>query len=122
MKFLGGVIIGILTTIIMALFLIDGGNGSNDTLSGLTIFPEKGECITKNKIEIFQTIKPNMALARHGRSPNDKLVLLINHEDKSYYDEQEIPIPPKMCARQIGIYQYMTNGGRHKTVPVVIIE
>ena len=121
MKFLGGVIIGILTTI-MALFLIDGGNGSNDTLSGLTIFPEKGECITKNKIEIFQTIKPSMALARHGRSPNDKLVLLINHEDKSYYDKQEIPIPPKMCARQIGIYQYMTNGGRHKTVPVVIIE
>jgi hypothetical protein len=121
MKFLGGFIIGVVTTILV-LLLIYAGSKSNDTLSGLTIFPARGECITKNGLEIFQTIKPNMALAQFGKLPNEILVLLVNYQGKSYYDGQKIQIPANKCARQIGTYQYMTKMEIQKTVPVVVIE
>jgi hypothetical protein len=121
MKYLGGFIIGVVTTILV-LLLIYAGSTSNETLSGLTIFPAKGECITKNGLEIFQTITPNMALAQIGKLPNEILVLLVNYEGKSYYDQQKIQIPANKCARQIGTYQYMTKMEIQKTVPVVVIE
>jgi len=89
MKFLGGFIVGVITTILI-LFLIYIGSNTNDTLAGLTIFPEKGECITKYELEIFQTIVPNMALANFGKFPNEKLVLLVNYEDKYYIEIKDI--------------------------------
>ena len=122
MKFLGGFITGIIATILVA-FLIIIANQSNDGLLGLTVFPEKGECITSGgKIEIFQVLKPNMALARTGKFPDRIMVLLINYEGKSYYDEQKIAIPANKCARQIGTFQYTANSGMDKTVPAVVIE
>jgi hypothetical protein len=121
MKFLGGFITGVLATILV-LFLIYVGSKSDNTLTGLTIFPVKGECITKQQLEIFHTVKPNMALANFGSVSNDILVLLVNYEGKSYYDGQKIQIPANKCARQIGTYQYMTRMEVQKTVPVVVIE
>lgn len=128
MKFLGGFITGVSATVLV-LFLIYAANKSNtetlksdESLPGLIIFPDKGECITKKDLEIFQTLKPNMALAQFGKFPDETLVLLINYEGKSYYDKQKIQIPSKMCARQIGTYQYQTKMEFQKTVPVVVIE
>ena len=96
MKFLGGFITGVAVTIFV-LFLFYNVNKSNnetlkseESLPGLVIFPKKGECITKTNLEIFQTIKPNMALAEFGKFPNEILVLLINYEGKSYYDKQNL--------------------------------
>ena len=66
--FIGGFVAGILATI-FALYVYSIANKPNDGLLGLTIFEEKGECITttsKNKsseIDIFQVIAPNAALA-----------------------------------------------------------
>jgi hypothetical protein len=127
MKFLGGFIVGVVTTILV-LFLFYTENESavpltpNDTLAGLTIFPEKGECITKNEIEILQTLKPNMALARSGKFSSEILVLLINHEGEIYYDDKKIKILKNKCAKQIGTYRYETTGKILKTVPAVVIE
>lgn len=121
MKFLGGFITGVVITILV-LLLIYAGNKSDDTLKGVTMFPEKGECLTKQELEIFQTVKPNMALANFGKFPNETLVLLVNQEGKSYYDKQKIKIPAKKCARQIGTYQYVTKMEIQKTVPIVVIE
>lgn len=121
MKFLGGFIVGVITTILI-LFLISTGSNYDDTLPGLVLFPEKGECITKKDLEIFQTLTPNMALARYGKSFNETLVLLVNYENKYYYDGEKILIPANKCARQIGIYQYETKMEIQKTVPVVVIE
>ena len=120
--FIGGFVVGVLAT-----FLVEPSiyveNEPNDGLIGLTIFPEKGECITKNKIEVFQVLKPNMALATTGKMYDGIVVLLINYEDKAYYDEQKIQIPANKCARQIGTYQYTTKLHEFKkTVPVVVIE
>jgi len=127
MKFFGGFIVGVVTTI-LALFIIYAISESsdtlapNDTLVGLTMLPEKGECIIRNEVEIFQTIKSNMALAKSGKFPNEILVLLVNYGGEFYYDSKKIKIPAKKCARPIGIYQYETKNGIQRTVPVVIIE
>lgn len=104
------------------LLLIYAGSNSGETYPGLTIFPEKGECITNKELEVFQTIEPNMALANFNEFPDATLVLLINYENKYYYDGQKVQIPGNSCARQIGIYKYETKGGIQKTVPVVAIE
>lgn len=128
MKFLGGFITGVIITILVLLIIYSVNKSntetlkSDETLPGLTIFPQKGDCITKTELEIFQTIKPNMALAQFGEFPNETLVLLVNYEGKSYYDQQKIKIPIKKCARQIGTYQYQTKMEFEKTVAVVVIE
>jgi len=140
--FIGGFVAGILATI-FALYVYSIANKPNDGLLGLTIFEEKGECITttsKNKsseIDIFQVIAPNAALAtikyysdeklysgktyRNYDIGNDVVVMLINYDDKTYYDDQKIDISNK-CARQIGTYQYETKSKFGKTVPAVVIE
>jgi len=128
MKFLGGFITGVIATVLVLLIIYAVNKSGSETLKpdealpGLTLFPKKGDCITKSGLEIFQTIKPNMALAQFGKFPNETLVLLVNYEDKSYYDKQKIPIPAKKCAIQIGTYQYQTRMKIDKTVPVVVIE
>jgi len=128
--FIGGFVAGIIVTILVA-FLINIKNQSNDGLQGLTVFPQKGECITTaGEIEVFQVIESNMALAKtvkygeYGiREYSDEIVvLLINYEGKTYYDEQKIKIPDNKCARQIGTYQYPTKNDIVKTVPAVVIE
>jgi hypothetical protein len=120
--FIGGFIAGILATLLFS-FLVSNSNQPNDGLIGLTVFSEKGECITtKKQIEIFQVMKPNMALAETGEWPDRIMLLLINYDNKSYYDDQKIEIPANKCARQIGTYQYTTKMGMDKTVPAVVIK
>ena len=120
--FIGGLIAGVLATFLF-LYVMAGVAKPNDGLFGLTIFPQKGECIiSKGEIEIFQVIQLNMALAETGKYPDLIMVFLINHDGKSYYDNQKITVPTKKCARQIGTYQYTTKMGIEKTVPAVVIE
>lgn len=141
--FLGGFVAGILATILVAYFISTPNKPNDGGLIGLTLFPEKGECISttsKNKsceIEIFQVLAPNAALGnikyytdkkmyggevfRDYDILNDVVVLVINYDNKSYYDNQKIDISKK-CARQIGIYQYKTQNEFEKNVPAIVIE
>lgn len=124
--FTGGLIAGILAMLLLNL-PVNEVNQPNDGLIGLTIFPEKGESITRfesveREIEVFQVLRPNMALARTGRGFYGIVVLLINHDGKAYYDQQIMRIPADKSAIQIGVYQYTTKDDMLKTVPVVIIE
>lgn len=141
--FTSGFVAGILATIIVAYFIAVANKPIENGLLGLTLFQEKGECITttsKNKsceIEIFQVLTPNAALGNikyysdeemYGKIyrdydiENEIVVLLINYDNKTYYDNQKIDITKK-CARQIGTYQYTTKQENfEKTVPVVVIE
>jgi len=136
--FIGGFVAGIAATVFVV-FLIYVANKSNDGLLGLTMFPEKGECISTeyektdydlkkrrlvttvmNDLEVFQVLAPNMALAR---THDFTVVLLINYDGISYYDDQKIQIPANKCARQVGTYQYTTKRDNFgKTVPAVVIE
>lgn len=119
--FLFGLVIGIIAT--YWYLSIDTTKQPDSGLEGLTLFKEKGECIpTKKELKVFQVVATNAALAESGDYPDEITVLIINEEGKSYYDNQKIIIPSKMCARQVGTYQYQTRLGVHKTVPTVVIE
>jgi hypothetical protein len=140
--FIGGFVAGILATL-FALYVYSVANKPNDGLLGLSIFEEKGDCLTStsksksSEIDIFQVIAPNAALAnikyytdeklyggktyRNYDIRNDVVVLLINYDDKTYYDDQKIDVS-KNCLRQIGTYQYETNSKFGKTVPVIVVE
>lgn len=130
--FILGFVAGILATIFVAYLITIANKPSDNGLLGLTKFPEKGECIaTEGEIEVFQVIESNVALAKtvkygdYGfRNYADEIVvLLIDYDGKTFYDEQKVKIPKNKCARQIGTYQYTTakdNFG--KTVPAVVIE
>ncbi|MDR1679026.1 MAG: hypothetical protein LBR81_04535 [Prevotellaceae bacterium] len=112
-----------MATIFVAV-LINTTNQSNNGFYGLTIFPEKGECITTSgEIEVFQVLEPHIALARTGDIFDGIVVLILNYDGKSYYDDQKIKVPTNKCARQIGTYQYTTRqDGFEKTVPAIVIE
>jgi hypothetical protein len=118
-----GFVAGIIATILVAFLIYVAKQPNDDGVLGLTIFQEKGECITtESEIEVLQVIEPNMALARTGDYFDGIVVLLINYDGKTYYDDQKIKIPNNKCARQIGIYQYSAKNGMDKTVPAVVIE
>ena len=140
--FLGGFVAGILATILVAYFISVTNKPTENGLLGLTLFQEKGECITTTskkkscEIEVFQVLAPNAALGnikyysdenfggqtfRNYDIQNDVVVLLINYDNKTYYDNQKIDITNK-CARQIGTYQYKTKSEFEKTVPAIVIE
>lgn len=124
-------------------FIVISNKPNDDSLLGLTLFAEKGECITTtskskfSEIEIIQVIEPNKALGivknyseknlygekiyRDYDIGNDVVVLLINNDGKTYYDDQKIDVSNK-CIRQIGIYQYTTKSDFGKNVPAVVIE
>ena len=122
--FIGGLITGVVLTVLVAV-LINAANQPNDGFPGLTVFPEKGECImSKGELEVMQTLASNAALAWTGDflDSDRLLVLLINYDGVSYYDDQKIKIPTGKCARQIGTYQYTSRNEIMKTVPAVVIE
>lgn len=141
--FIGGFVAGILATF-LALYVYSVANKPNDDgLLGLSMFEGKGDCLTSisksksSEIDIFQVIAPNAALAnikyytdeklysretyRNYDISNDIVVLLINYDEKTYYDDQKIDVS-KNCLRQIGTYQYETKSKFGKTVPVIVVE
>jgi len=138
-----GFILGVFATII-AMYIYSTSNNADDGISGLNFFENPGECITNNskekssEITVIQVTATNAALAnlrnytdekgfrgeirRDYDIFNDVLVLLINYEEKSYYDDQKIEVSGK-CLRQLGTYQYQPlKSSSWKTIPVVVIE
>lgn len=141
--FFSGFLAGVLVTIFVGYSMDKANKPMDDGMVGLAVFPETGECLKTTSIskstelDIFQVIEPNAALAkvknyddkkiydneiyRDYDIANEIIVLLINYDNKTYYDDQKIEVSNK-CLRQIGTYQYATNIGKEKTVPVVLIE
>ncbi len=120
--FILGFLLGVLATILIISFAAESESEGNSDL-GLTLFPEKGECIpVKNDLKVIQVIEPNKALAESGFYADRLLVVLVNDEGIYYYDDQKISISKGQCVRQIGIYKYNTRLDFQKTVPVVVIE
>ena len=114
-------IAGMITTILI-IFILGLIANNYGGITGLKMFQEKGECITKGSIEVFQVLAPDAALA-HTKSNygyNGKVILVVNNNGKTYYDEQVISA--KNCFRQIGTYEYETKSEFRKVVPVVIAE
>ena len=124
--FLLGLIAGIIFMCIAA-DIPTTNNVSDDTIPGLTLFEEKGDCISKKSIKIFQSLGTAGLGIDKGNSSfadiyNGIPVLIKSPNDKPFYDDQIVVIPKNKCARQIGIYQYETTEKKWKTVPVVEID
>jgi hypothetical protein len=141
--FISGFVAGVLATFLVGYIMTIANKPIDEGLIGLKIFPKKGECLkttsksTNSEIKIFQVLEPNMALGtikyysdrklhsneiyRDYDIANELVVLLINYDEKAYYDEQKIDVSKK-CVRQIGTYQYTTKSDFGKNVPAVVIE
>ena len=64
--FILGFVAGIVATFLVAV-AISVSNRPNDGFPGLTVFSEKGECITTSgELEVMQVLAPNAALAHTG--------------------------------------------------------
>lgn len=121
--FLAGVGTGMVLLFVILVVISRVGN------SGVTMFEEPGEVIEGDAFEVFQVLPSGDALAyvkekdyiinKYVYRNTLVVVLLPCDKGKTLYDDQLIEIPEGKCARQIGVYRYMTNNNGEKTVPVV---
>lgn len=117
-----GFICGVLAAIALAIGISYNDDEDID-MPGLTLFEEKGECVSNNNLEVLQVLEPNFALVyERGAFFGGLTMLITNDKNKVYYDGQVINLSKGTCWRSIGIYQYKSKGGDDKTVPVVVME
>lgn len=120
--------IGVMTGIILGVFVVALTAGyeepeqrkGNDILDGLKMLKQKGNCITANNLEIFQTLTDGVALA-YPVGDFDSTVLLLDM-DRLFYDGEKVKNPSGECAKQVGTYSYETKAKNWRTIPAVIIE
>ena len=111
-----GIITGVVLTILFSLLLADGGRNR-----GVSYYDEPGETLSFRSVTAFQALSPGEALVREtGYSGiNDQIYLLQVKEKRAFYDGETIKAPTGTIFRVIGVYSYETNGGMHRTVPVI---
>ena len=120
-----GMLTGCVLTI-AALFYIAKVYNSEGEMPGLVLYEQPAGAIDSYSFAVLQVLPNGNALA-DSENPNWResytgpVVLLLADESSRYYDDQIVKVPKGMSARQVGTYQYKTNGGMHKTVPVVRI-
>lgn len=120
--FIAGVVCGALLIILLSIAFT---KCSSNRTTGVTLFEEEGECVSENSFEVFQVLDSGDALANEVDKlsiPTGLVVLFLNKEGVSYYDDQVIKVQTGKCVKQIGIYKYPTKSGFEKTVPVVDIR
>ena len=116
--FFGGVVTGVLLTILFAFMISGQREAPAEEYGGITMFEQPGDIINETGFEVFQALEQGVALAK-GKKEWLTVYMLVNDEGKYYYDDEKVKVPSGKVVRQIGIYQYETNKGRIKTVPVV---
>lgn len=117
--FIGGMVLG--AFIFAGFSSIDNYNNDTTYLHGLTLLEQDRKCIVKNNsFVVIQFLKKGNALVKLKDDAFN--VFLIIDEDKLFYEGEEIKIQQGKCARQIGIYEYMTIDKRQKTVAAVKID
>lgn len=99
---------------------------NSSSYDGITMFEEEGDCISTNSFSVIQVVEGGALAIEHMDDmlgiPSGLVVLFIDEGGKSYYDSQDIKIPKGKCARQVGIYKYVSKEEVEKTVPVVAIR
>lgn len=123
--FILGIVTGIILMLAFSVIYVKCSSGKK-SLEGITLFEEVGDCVSSNSFEVLQVLESGAALATEIKdysSSSPRLTVLFWNEDgQSYYDDQVIKIPIGKCARQVGIFKYLTKGNHDATVPVVVIR
>lgn len=119
--FLAGMITGAALLFGVAYFY---NNSSSD--NGITMFEQEGDVISTSSFKVIQVVDGG-ALAMEQMDdmfglPTGLVVLFVDETENGYYDSQSITIPKGKCARQVGIYRYVTKESVEKTVPAVAIR
>lgn len=98
----------------------------DDSSEGITMFAEEGECISTNSFTVTQVVDGGALAAEYMDDlfglPSGLIVLFSDEGRMNYYDGQNITIPKGKCARQVGIYRYVSAEDVEKTVPIVAIR
>lgn len=94
--------------------------------NSITLFKESGECISTNNFKVLQVTDGGalaLELIDTGIEkldvPSGLVVFFKDETGVAYYDGQVIKMPKGMCAKQIGVYRYLTTEETEKTVPIV---
>lgn len=90
---------------------------------GVYLFDEPGDIVNDKSFKVLQVLGTNTALARAKSASGyywGVLYLLVNKENKFYYDDEIVNTPPNNIVRQIGVYRYMSKNEDLKTVPIVM--
>lgn len=88
-------------------------------------FEKPGDIIEGKSFKVFQVLEDHAALvngeSRYSDAYTGPVYLLVNDEEKYYYDDEVVKIPQGKVLRQVGIFKYLTNRDILKTVPIVKI-
>ncbi len=124
--FIAGIVTGFILTIVISLGLSNSNLPENN--DGKLLFEQEGECVSTNSFKIIQVLDSGDALAVELKSrysyslPTGITVLFLHEKGTAYYDDQVINIPRGKCAKQIGVFKYMSKQEMEKTVPIVDIR
>lgn len=117
--FLGGVVAGVLLTILFTFVTSEQREAPAVEDDGITMFEQPGDIINETGFEVIQALEQGAALAKSSKKGRWTVYLLVNDEGKYYYDDEKVKVPSGKVARHVGIYQYEANNGWPKTVPIV---
>lgn len=127
--YIAGIVTGVLIMMLIALIM----NSREDVKENYTrkfideektMFKHPGECVSTKSFRIFQVLPTGDALASEIKEyeiPTGLIVLILKNQNSSYYDDQIIKIPKGKCAKQIGVFRYITQENSDKTIPIVKI-
>ena len=131
--FIGGVVVGIILTLVVFYFI-----GTYYTPESRTEQPEvqtensnpkwfdsPGDEIKESSYRVMQVLEDHAALVR-GKGDGysiytGAIYLIVNKEGKYYYDEEIIRVPSDKVVKHVGIYRYETRQEIEKTVPLIMI-
>ena len=98
---------------------------TNKNIDGVTWFDEPGDVIKEKSFKVSQVLSDFVALANgsgdSGYYWDGIKYLLVNKENKYYYDDEIVKVPSGRVVRQVGVFQYETRLDMTKTVPIVMI-
>ena len=124
LSFLAGIIIGVLIAIAIPYFTNDDEYYKNS----ITMFEDIGDCVSSNNFKVLQVLDGGALALELIDTGIDKLdipsglvVFFKDEKGSLYYDGKVIKMPKGTCAKQIGIYRYLTEENTEKVVPVVQI-
>lgn len=117
---------------IPAVRIIDGvempESKTSRTNSGVTLFDNPGDCVSRKDFEIQKVLESGDAIALEVReiysgyvSTSDLEVLILAQEGSHFYNNQIVKAPQRKCARQIGTYKYQKYG-QSKVIPVIAFK
>lgn len=129
-------ILGMITMFLLFIFVINVPSDDmqfetetqyedDGTIEGITLFPEERNfAFSKKQLTVLSCFKQkNIALVEPVSAEKLKTEMLFMGADGDmYYDNLTIDIPDGQILKQMGIYQYETDDGKLKTVPIVRIE